>query len=68
MLKPEGAENEPPVYAAVPPRVIWAEVAEVQNGVPAYDIVAVGSAVIVTLVVAVTAAQPPAASVVYVTV
>jgi hypothetical protein len=68
MLNPAGAENVPPVYAAVPLRVTGAEVAEVQYGVPAYAMVAVGSAVTVTLVVAVTAAQPPAASVVYVTV
>jgi hypothetical protein len=67
MLNPAGAENVPPIYAAVPLRVTGAEVEEVQYGVPAYEIVAVGSAVMVTLVVAVTEAQPPAASVEYVT-
>ena len=37
---------------------------EEQNGVPAYDIVAVGNGVIVTEVVAVTAAQPALAAMV----
>jgi hypothetical protein len=61
---PAVAENVPPVYAAVPFRVTGAAVRLVQKGVPAYDIVAVGNAVIVTLVVAVTAAQPAEAGVV----
>jgi hypothetical protein len=40
----------------------------VQNGVPVYEMVAVGTAVIVTDAVAVAAAQPPDAGIVYVTV
>jgi hypothetical protein len=47
----------------VPVNATGAELTEVQKGVPEYDMVAVGSAVIVTLVVAVTDAQPPAAGV-----
>jgi hypothetical protein len=61
MVSPPGALNVPPVYAPVPDRVTDAELTDVQKGVPAKDIVAVGAAVIVTNVVAVTAAQPPAA-------
>ena len=68
MLRPAGAVNVPPEYAAVPFSVTGAEVAEVQYGVPAYEMVAVGNAVMVTLVVAATTAQPPAAIVEYVTV
>ena len=42
----------------------WAVATDLQNGEPAYDRFTVGSAVMVTDVVAVTAAQPPDAGVV----
>ena len=52
----------PPEKAPVPVRVTdCAVLTEVQKGVPEYEMLAVGTAVIVTDVVAVIAAQPPAA-------
>ena len=59
----------PPVYAPEPVRVTdWVAVTDMQKGVPAYEIVAAGRAVIVMVLVAVTWAQPPAAAMVLVTV
>ena len=64
MVSPAEAEYTPPVYAPVPVKVTDCAIAkEEQNGV-AYEIVAVGKAVIVTEVVATTLAQPPAAAIV----
>jgi len=70
MLKPDGdAVNVPFAKAPVPLSDTATGVAMVrQNGLPVYAMLAVGSAVMVTLVVAVTAAQPPLEGVVYVTV
>ena len=65
IVNPAGAEKVPPVYAPVPVKVTGcAELREEQKGVPAYVIVAVGTAVIVIDVVVVIAAQPPEAAVV----
>ena len=52
MVSPAGAEvNVPPVYAPVPVIETFCRVeTEVQNGVPGYEIVAVGSGLIVTVV------------------
>src|SRR5260221_6712706 len=62
-------EYVPPVYAPVPVKVTGSAVAsEIQNGVPAYVMAAVGTAVIVTDVVTGTAAQPADAGMLYVTV
>ena len=61
MLNPAGALNVPPVYAPVPDKLTDTELTVVQKGVPVYEMVAVGTAVIVTDAVAITAAQPPAA-------
>jgi hypothetical protein len=59
----------PPVYAPVPLNVTDCAVpTDLQNGVPAYEMLAVGGAVIVTDVVTGIAAQPPDAGIVYVTV
>ena len=69
IVNPAGAVKVPPVYTPVPVNVTGCAVATVlQKGVPAYEIVAVGTAVIIIVVVAITAAQPPDAGVVYVTV
>jgi hypothetical protein len=46
----------------------WAATRLLQKGDPAYDIVAAGNVVIVMELVAVTAAQPPEAAIVLVTV
>ena len=63
IVNPAGALYVPPLNAPVPVSVTDCAVpTDVQNGAPAYDIVAVGSAVMVTGVVAVIAAQPPAAA------
>ncbi len=52
-----------------PMRVTACELERVlQNGEPAYLILALGAAMIVTLAVVLTAEQPPAAAIVYVTV
>ena len=68
MVKPAGALNVPPVYAFVPVNVTGAEATVVQKGVPVYEMIAVGTAVITTVEVVVTAAHPLVAGVVYVTV
>jgi len=61
-VNPAGALYVPPVKAPVPLRVTdCAVLTDVQNGVPEYEMLAVGAAVIITDVVAVIAAQPPAA-------
>jgi hypothetical protein len=66
MLKPAVDENEPPV---VPVNVtLCAEDVDEQNGEPLYEMVAAGVGVMVTDVVVLYAAQPPAAATVYVTV
>ena len=63
------AENVPPVYAPVPVKVTdWAVVILVQKEEAGYEIAAVGAVVIVTVVVALIAEQPPAAPLEYVTV
>ena len=50
----------PPVYEPVPVKVTdWAVETDVQNELPLYEILAVGVADIVTVVVAITAGQPP---------
>jgi hypothetical protein len=65
MVNPAGAVvYVPPEKAPVPVKVTDAVLTVVQKGVPAYEIVAVGTAVIVTDAVAVTAAHPPEAGVV----
>jgi hypothetical protein len=70
IVNPAGAAvYVPPVYAPVPVNVTGCAVTtDLQNGVPAYVILAVGSAVMVTDVVTGTAAHPPDAGIVYVTV
>jgi hypothetical protein len=68
MVNPAGALKVPPLKAPVPDNVTDAELTVVQKGVPVYEMVAVGTAVITTDAVVVTAAQPPAAGFVYVTV
>ena len=66
IVNPTVDEYVPPV---VPVKVTDCGVALlVQNGVPAYEIVAAGNAVIITEVVTGMAAQPPLAGIVYVTV
>ena len=66
IVNPAVEEYVPPV---VPVKVTVCGVALlVQNGVPAYEIVAAGKAVIVTEVVTGIAAQPPLAGMVYITV
>jgi len=65
MVSPAVELNVPPV---LPETTTDMRPAFGQNGDPLYDMVAAGRAVMVTLVVAVTAAQPPAAIVEYVTV
>jgi hypothetical protein len=63
----EDAVKFPPVKFPVPVRVTGcATVMLVQNGVPAYEMDAVGNCVMVTVAVALTAAHPPAAGMVYV--
>jgi hypothetical protein len=56
------------VPPAVPVRVTFCTVALLAQKGPAYEIVALGAVVMVTLAVVVNAAQPPAAAIVYVTV
>ena len=69
IVNPAGAAvYVPPEKAPVPVKVTDAEFTVVQKGVPAYEMVAVGTAVMITDAVAVTAAQPPEAALVYVTV
>ena len=63
--KPAVELYNPPV---VPVRVTALVVREVQKGLPEYVIVAEGAAAIFTEFVAFTAAQPPAAAILYVTV
>jgi hypothetical protein len=59
----------PPLNAPVPVSVTaCAVVIDLQNGVPAYEMFAVGASVIVIGVVTGTAAHPPDAGIVYVTV
>ena len=66
IVNPAVEEYVPPV---VPVEVTDCGVALlVQNGVPEYEIVAAGNAVMVTDVVTGIAAQPPLAGIVYVTV
>jgi hypothetical protein len=58
----------PPVYEPVPVNVaVCAVDTDRQKGVPAYERLAVGNAVMVTEVVALAVAQPPVAGTVYVT-
>jgi hypothetical protein len=64
MLNPPGDVKIPAVYAPVPVNVTGAEFTVVQNGVPAYEMAAVGIAVIITDAVAVTAGHPPAVTLV----
>jgi hypothetical protein len=59
IVKPAVDEYVPP---AVPVRVTAPDADVLQNGEPAYVIVADGAAVIVTLAVVVNAAQPPDAA------
>ena len=67
ILNPDGLELYVPL--AVPTRVTDCELVIVlQNGEPAQLILAFGAAVIVTVVVVLTAEQPPDAAIVYVTV
>src|SRR5205823_14623134 len=69
IVNPAVEENVPPVYAPVPVSVTDCPVpTDLQNGVPAYEMVAVGTAVIVIELVAVTWAHPPDAAIVLVTV
>jgi len=68
MDNPAGALKVPPVYAPVPLNVTDCAVLTVVQKGPAYEIVAVGTAVIVTELVAVTCGHPPAAAIVLVTV
>lgn len=65
MLKPPGEElKEPPVKFPVPFNITCcADVSEVQNGVPLYEIEAVGNNSMTMVVEAVTAVQPPDAGV-----
>ena len=63
--KPAVELYAPPVYASVPVNVTACPVVKlVQNGVPAYDIVAVGAVVIIIFAVATTCAHPAAAAIV----
>jgi hypothetical protein len=65
IVNPAGALYVPPVKAPVPVRVTdCAVLTDVQNGVPEYEIVAVGTAVIVYDVVVVKTEQPPDAAIV----
>ena len=64
IIKPAVEEYVPP---AVPALVTDCAVARLlQNGFPAYDIVAAGKVVIVIVLVAVTIPQPPDAGIVFV--
>jgi len=63
IVNPAVDENVPPVYTPVPVSVTDCGLVKlVQKGVPAYEIAAVGTAVMVTDVVTVKAAQPAAAA------
>ena len=63
IVKPTVELYSPPVNAPVPAKVTASAVTiESQKGVFAYDIVAVGSSVISTVVVAITWGHPPAAA------
>ena len=64
--KPAGALNVPPAVAVCVTGC--AVVTVVQNGLPAYEMVPEGAAVMVTVVVAENAPHPPAGGTVYVTV
>ena len=61
IVKPDGAElYVPPVYEPVPVKVTdWAVETDEQNEFPLYEILAVGVADIVTVVVVLTEEHPP---------
>ena len=65
IVNPAVELNVPPLNAPVPVSVTaWAVATDLQNGVPAYEMFAVGASVIVTDVVTGTAAHPPDAGIV----
>jgi hypothetical protein len=65
IINPAGAAvYVPPEKAPVPDKVTDAALIVEQKGVPAYEMVAVGTAVMITEAVVVTAAHPPDAGVV----
>jgi hypothetical protein len=65
IINPAGAAvYVPPEKAPVPFKVADAVLTVVQKGVPVYEMVAVGTAVMITEAVVVTAAHPPDAGVV----
>ena len=65
MINPAGAAvYVPPEKAPVPVKVTDAVLTVEQKGVPAYEMVAVGTAVMITEAVVVTVAHPPDAGVV----
>ena len=64
IVNPEGALKLPPVYAPVPLKLTACDDPLDEQKGPAYEIVAVGTAVMTTVAVVDTAEQPPDAGVV----